>query len=705
MRRLGARVVASLSHHYSSSHGQTLRLADRHRSCGALVASNHGMIHRDCGDVVFRALPSDGGEWQALAESVLVPVYAERFRISAHAQDNKATHYVRPHKHHRSVRPMAEMSGEQKTNSTYRYNAFEDTLALYRKCHQHMRALALHGDDDGRRASRLQAIAAEIAAVVAVAVQSWARVETQQPLAAHLLLDCIEIDQDHNDRACTLSATTFWALCRAGLLQRHLGPVCVDLCSRIDRSLVHLSEPLVEPLFALLFQGRCFGQIAAMARDLSPQTINGEIARFALCAIRNDQRQQFQQTSARTHKRLRNTQASGGWMQQEQSIHTQDAWHVLRQLERRSRQLVTAAHLAKLLDIDVAARAGLPRGIDVALREFARLGVGPDVHALTLLINMYVERGSHADACRIYEHMCAGTMVVAQETGDPAPRAIAVPQPNDVTRLTIAKMWCAEGAYDRVLGVVESMRQGLDPQRLVTRLVASMVDSGELDAAEAVWLKHGCDYAHGKSSLLRINRRALAKLIIGYSRAGNIDRAIVLLRVACSSESSTSAMAAETPHMTDLLNAVLRECLSQPLLRRDLDVVALGIRTGVRFNVATYNVLFASLSRAAHAQSYVAPSGSDTPAVTRDEIAGAMQRLYRRMLDEGLAPDDISFVHLLPMWMYVDDQQLVATHWRLLVQGKPPHKTARLREHVVHQARRWGISANVLANLLDASTE
>ncbi|KAJ1902299.1 hypothetical protein LPJ81_003616 [Coemansia sp. IMI 209127] len=679
---------------------------------------------------------SSAGEWQALVESILVPVYAEKYRLSACTQRKMQDEYVRPHKYYRRVKPVDEASVE---DEAYRYSAFADTLALYEKCYQQSHGLAVH-DDCGseKRASMLRAIAVEIANAATDAINAWVRLELNKKylLASQLLFDCVKLDQRY-DKECTLSTATLQALCRADLLPRYLRPVCVDLFEKVDRATMSLPEPLTEMLFALLYQGKCYEQIAYMASDLSAQVMNAELARFALCSIRNEQRRQLLESTIhkakpRKHEHLHDAEARGTWAQ-EQSPFGRDARRVLWKLEQRGRQLVSPAHLAKLLEIDMASEAGLPRGIDVFLREFERLDVSPDVHALTLIINTYVERGSHAYACRIYEQMCTGAIVVAQENGEALPRVVSVPQPNGVTLRTIAKVWCAEGDYDRVVGVLESMRQerGMSgAQQLVTRLVASMVDSRNLDAADSVWTKYGCDYMpfaprHGCKALPRINRRALEKLIIGHSYAGNVDRAISLLQVACSRERPvTGHLLAKTPYLVDLLNTVLRECLNRQhtandrtLLRRDLNVLNMGIECGVQFNVATYNLLFASLSRAAHAQDTaafeeeekeeeeVADSEMIFPAssVTRGEIARVMQRLYRQMLDGNVAPDDTSFVHLVPMWMYVGRSLLAATHWRLAVEGKPPHKAERLRVHVVRQARRWRLSDKALSDLLDSS--
>ncbi|KAJ1772525.1 hypothetical protein IW140_001699 [Coemansia sp. RSA 1813] len=503
----------------------------------------------------------------------------------------------------------------------------------------------------------------------------------------------------------------------------------MNLFEKIDSAAMYFPEMLAEVLFALFYQGKCFEQITHMAKGLNIQAINAEIARWVLCSIRNKQKQRLQECNIykpqpRKHGCLPDADAKNYWTQN-QSQYSRDARWVLWQLEQRNRQFVSPAHLTKLLDIDIASGMGLPRGIDVLLRDFTRLDISPDVKALTLIINTYIENGDYAYACRIYEHMCSGKILVAQDNGNILPKTIPVPQPNNITLLTIAKVWCAEGDYDRVIDVLESMRQrGMsDSQQLVTRLVACMVDSRELDAAESVWTKYGCDYKpftpkHGCKTLLRVNRRALAKLIIGHTHAGNVDRAISLLQVACNRERHVvgldhhHSLSAETPYLTDLLNTVLRECLGRQhttkghhslLLRRDLSVLDIGIRCSVRFNVATYNVLLSSLSRAAYITKDSTPEEAENQEisdVTRKEIASIMQRLYWRMLDEGIAPDDTSFVHLVPMWVYMNKSPLAVTHWRMLMEGKPPHKAERLRAHVVRQAKRWRLSVKTLSSLL-----
>ncbi|KAJ2513066.1 hypothetical protein GGI11_004532 [Coemansia sp. RSA 2049] len=650
-----------------------------------------------------------GSRWQqTLAELILVPIYTERFRLEARARKKKTTYYVRPHGSRRQRRPHDEISEE---SGTYRYEAFHDTLTRY--------AQYLAEDKSGAMEdTSLRAIAGEIARIGVVAIGEWVRLDHQhQQQASQLLLSCMEIDRRH-DEAYALTTEMLQAVGKAELRQRHLYPVCIGLVGEEADGVAAeawLSESANQALFELLYQGRCFAQIRRMAGSLGARKINAEIARLALCSIRNEQRREAEEPSARRRQKKRRQalyHSNSEWRRGHHSQHGVEARRVLWRLEQRGRHLVSAAHVTKVLEIAIAADAGPPRGMEALLGDFERLGIDPDVQALTLIINTYIERGAPAQACRIYEQMQAGEMPVATGDGRPAPRVVSLPQPNDVTLQTVAKAWCALGDYSRAIDVLETLRQreaAPGSQALVTRLVAWLADAGDLDAAETLWARHGLDYTPFATSRrykhARINRRALARLVVGHAHAGNLDRAISLLQIACDHERPVpSSCDAHTPaatrYLTDLVNAVLRACLdssamdSNPgdraqLLRRGVDVVRMATRSGAQLNAATYNLLLAGLSRAAqHLQS-----------AEHAEIAAAMQQLYDRMLSEHIVPDDASLVHLVPMWASVGRSSVAASHWRTLVAGKPPHKIARLRVHVVQQARRWNLSTSALLDI------
>ncbi|KAJ2654473.1 hypothetical protein IWW48_006081 [Coemansia sp. RSA 1200] len=645
---------------------------------------------------------------QTLAESILVPIYTERFRLEARVRKKKAAYYVRPHGNRRQRRPHDEISEE---SGTYQYEAFHNTLTRYAQYLAENKSGAMED-------TPLRAIAGEITRIGVMAIDEWVRLDHQhQQYASQLLLSCMKIDRRH-DEAYALTTEMLQTVGKAELLPRHLYPMCIGMVGEEADGVAAeawLPETATQALFALLYQGRCFAQIIHMVGSLGAREMNAEIARLALCSIRNEQRREAEELSARrrqSKRRQASYHSDSEWRRGQHSQHSVEAQRVLRQLEQRGRHLVSATHVTKVLEIAIAADTGPPRGMEALLGDFERLGIDPDVQALTLVINTYIERGAPAQACRIYEQMQAGEMPVATGDGRPAPRVVSVPQPNDVTLLTVAKAWCTLGDYSRAIDVLETLRQrGAAPgsQALVTRLVAWLADAGDLDAAEALWTRHGLDYTPFAATRwckhARINRRALARLVVGHARVGNLDRAISLLQIACDHERPVpSSYDTHTPvatrYLTDLVNAVLRACLgssakdSNPsdraqLLRRGVDVVGIATHSGAQLNAATYNLLLAGLSRAAqHLQSAV-----------HAEIAAAMQQLYDRMLSEHIVPDDASLVHLVPMWVSVGSPSLAASHWRMLVAGKPSHKIARLRVHVVQQARRWNLPASALLDI------
>ncbi|KAJ2879246.1 hypothetical protein IWW38_006153, partial [Coemansia aciculifera] len=174
-------------------------------------------------------------------------------------------------------------------------------------------------------------------------------------------------------------------------------------------------------LLARLYERKQYTCIIERARTLS--AVTPDIVRVALSSIRK---------------------------QQQRSSALADSFHCpLLQLargvvSRLDRQLVTAAHLCKLLEIHVSSMmpaAPLPRQIHPWLSAFTYYGVEPSVHAFAILMNAYLQSGDTEYALWIYRGMERGELTVAA-TGFLRAETLRMPPPNAVAVATAAAAWC-----------------------------------------------------------------------------------------------------------------------------------------------------------------------------------------------------------------------------------------------------------------------
>ncbi|KAJ1993838.1 hypothetical protein GGI26_002629 [Coemansia sp. RSA 1358] len=674
-------------------------------------------------------------------DSILVPIFREVYRLDALLQDKEDLFSIKRHMHIKRKRQLDSKNG------VFEHQAFDETLSLYavfarfyfapQTAQNKLASRTTRGTVELPQYTRpLKHVITEIAKTVAMAINGWARMEQHRSLLSRFLLKIVDIDRRYDD-AYRLSTATMKGIVDTGLPARYLVSACKDVFEQLSTRVDALPESFIEALFALFSHANCFRQIMLMAKELT--IVNPEIARQALCAIRNEQTRvqcsRHMYTSKSQHigfgtnagcvfRRPRNDWVSA------KSHYSKSARRILLLLEQCGKQIVTSAYVAKLLEIDMAAldkSLVLPRTLSAFLRDFAYFGVHPDVTAMTIIINSYIEHGDSAFALWIFEQMESGKVDIGHGNG--TSETIAISRPNDITVSTIAKAWCTNSNLTQIASLFDTMTRQKKPisQRLVTSVVSNMVDLGKFNEAEETWSKYGCAYIPYRSStyeMPRINRRALAKLVIGYARVGNVDRAIRLLEMACDSERlATEDPAAGTSYLTGLLNIVLHECLSSkqdangdvsltdntsissdPLVRRDLHVIRMGLRCGgVRFNVTTYNMILARLSQASRALSHntYSPFAMTDTDAERKKIIDAMQRLYERMLNDRILPNFSSLFHLIPMWVYIGNTTLALAHWNMYIKDKSPNKIKELKRHVVNQAKRWDIADGVIFDLLD----
>ncbi|KAJ2449209.1 hypothetical protein GGF42_004851, partial [Coemansia sp. RSA 2424] len=428
--------------------------------------------------------------------------------------------------------------------------------------------------------------------------------------------------------------------------------------------------------------------VIRIARTLS--NVTPDIVRVALSSIRKQQRNDTE-PPPRINKSRQLAKHAAAPRQIKDELFLELAHRLVDLLAQQDRQLVTAAHLSKLLEISVSsslhASSRLPRQVHPWLSAYTRYGVEPSVHAFAILMHAYLRSGDTEYALWIYGGMERGELAVPGADGRAS--AMRVPPPNAVATATVAQAWCqlrqwprVHAALDRVVEVAPG-----DAQRLVTRAVSTLVDDGHVDAAEALWLKYG---APATTAGCALNDRALAKLVLGYTRAGRTEKATAYFRAACDHASQAAATAPRT-YLTGLLNAVLRCALDdrgstlddQEPVRPELEVLRIATRHGIKFDGDTYGVLISRLSR-------VAGHHELTECVAR-----AMHGLYTRMCDDHIPIDDMALSHLAPMWVYLDQSPLVTVFWRMHTRDRPARKIAQIRRHIMHQAAHWGLVERV----------
>ncbi|ORX71277.1 hypothetical protein DL89DRAFT_256311 [Linderina pennispora] len=440
------------------------------------------------------------------------------------------------------------------------------------------------------------------------------------------------------------------AQCAIGMLEKH------------SRFIGAISEDALAALLQVLCKAADYEHVATWARHIPAPTINADIARTVLIALRKQQI-----ALVRGNRRFL-------------------ARHIVGALGRYRRDSLTAAHLTKLLEIEIGAApvsASIPRALDIWLSSFRKFGIVPTIETFTVIIDA----------------------TVSFTLPDRTPVVLSAPAPNAVTWASVARVWCQTGDWDRVhmtMAMIKQSGNKISP-RLVTRVVSEAVDRGDVAKAHQFWTEYGC--TAGKAA----NGEALAKLIFGYARIGDAVAATELFECACACQTrQTGRQSNLAAHLTGLLNTVLRCSLDaitvEPMaagddmpvdLSFDSQAIRIAHRFGVRFDVVTYNVLLAQLSR----RVCQIIAGLESGRV--DLFATAMHRLYLRMHDEGIMLDEMTLAHLVPVWLRAGHLELIRMHWHMCVQGRTTSKTAQAKRHVLHQIRRWNMNDSAIETLLD----
>ncbi|KAJ1952724.1 hypothetical protein EC988_003395 [Linderina pennispora] len=477
-----------------------------------------------------------------------------------------------------------------------------------------------------------------------------------------------------------------------------------------------ISEDVLAALLQVLCKAADYEHVATWARHIPAPTINADIARTVLIALRKQQI-----ALVRGNRRYNKPRGNGSNTPDTcfRSFFTADvsesadpirflARYIVGALGRYRRDSLTAAHLTKLLEIEIGAApvsASIPRALDIWLSSFRKFGIVPTIETFTVIIDAYVRHKDGDFANQIFDQLRSGT--VSFMLPDRTPVVLTAPAPNSVTWASVARVWCQTGDWDRVHMTMAMIRQSgskISP-RLVTRVVSEAVDRGDVAKAHQFWTEYGC--TAGKAA----NGEALAKLILGYARIGDAVAATELFECACACQTrQTGRQSNLAAHLTGLLNTVLRCSLDaitvEPMAAGDdmpadfgFDSQAIRIahRFGVRFDVVTYNVLLAQLSR----RVCQIIAGLESGRV--DLFATAMHRLYLRMHDEGTMLDEMTLAHLVPVWLRAGDLELIRMHWHMCVQGRTTIKAAQAKRHVLHQIRRWNMDDSGLETLLDIS--
>ncbi|KAJ1962738.1 hypothetical protein GGI12_002465 [Dipsacomyces acuminosporus] len=525
----------------------------------------------------------------------------------------------------------------------------------------------------------------------------------------------------------TLTVDAIQALSTKPMHREAMAQIGSMIFTKNSRLLDMVPESVVTNLFEMLYRQRYYCNIISFMQHLPPNLVNADIVRTTLMALRKQQvsnnlgSRKYKARSREVQTRLNLHKAWEFVMSSELKDPIVSAAHkAIDALCKRSPTLLSSMHLTKLLEIElgsIPAELPIPRSMHLWLSNFQKHNIDAGVQAFTVIINAYMGHGDTQFAMQIFEQMQRGTLSLANPDGTSS--SIHVPAPNEVTIASVASVWCRGKSLEKVKRVLGHIAKHGVPvsERLVTRVVSEMVDKGCLADAECIWREYG--YVETRSVSDRaskrhvVNTRALAKLVLGFSRAESIHKALELFEIACESEHrSTGKAHAEIAHLTGLFNTVLRCALdatepgpfSLRLSKRSIsDVIGIALKYGVRYDTATYNVFLARLSRVAGEHMPKVGTGDEADANQEllKEAATTMHQLYLRMHSEGLAPDDTTLLHLIPAWTYLHQHDLAVENWLLSTQGRQSRKIERVKRHIMSKARLWNVESKTL-ELLEA---
>ncbi|KAJ2802574.1 hypothetical protein H4R20_003228 [Coemansia guatemalensis] len=521
--------------------------------------------------------------------------------------------------------------------------------------------------------------------------------------ATNALVMATEIDCTY-DPGHLLSATVLARLQKHTLGKKDMEAICMAIL-RI-RAVRSFPERFMSAMVGALYRRKSYDMVELCESRLTRNNISASIARLSLLSIRKQQLSQMSQRPDRetrrvSHKDLRMLGRSEYLEAVDVCAFCRRARRIVDMLWQSDHRSVTEAHLTKLLEIELSSvdqAAMLPRELDLWLRSFIHYDIRPSVKTFTVVTNAYFVHGDHQFAWSIFQGMRHGSIQKISRL-DGRIVDIELPQPNSVTLAMVASHTWSESnqgmdalTFEELLASMEM--RGKVQNRLVTSAVSALVNSNRLGDAEQTWIRYGCRCALSESGGQPANIWALTKLALGYARAGDVEKAAAFLHEACRyrfTESSQNKVGGDGTalYFSVAFNAVLCSAIrssSQSKLRRDvamrrdLYLLRLASQYHIPLDTTTYNVLLAALSQ------LVRQDAGD-----RNELAHSMQRLYYRMVSQGVAPDDTTITHLIPLWVHLGKRDMAISYWSLCSRHRPPRKVGQIRRHVVAMARHWNL--------------
>ncbi|KAJ1876951.1 hypothetical protein H4R99_005416 [Coemansia sp. RSA 1722] len=474
-----------------------------------------------------------------------------------------------------------------------------------------------------------------------------------------------------------------------------LSSVCLEAIGRNRSFLSFLTQAKIGSFVRELYCAYCYDCVVYLGEHMTADNVGAKSARTVLMAVRKQQVGKQQKMHSfgqiKRKRQIMNVEEYLAGQCQYRVV----AQHMIRLLAGRG--TLNSGHLGKQLEIDLSSvdpQAILPHNLLLWLRGFRKHKIRPDISAMTVIINMYLQHGDSAFATWIYRQMVRGSVLVTQQ--DYSVERVDVPTPNAVTEALLADVWIKHGDFDPVIRLLSQLKQKQNRaaaaedkqpsgvlERLVTRTVAGLVDRGRIDEAEAIWKRYGQQGDTQKSP----NIRALVKLSLGHIRASNLNRAFELFQDACQSISRDDVATGHICmlHFTSLFNSLLHALLRHSPRQKHTELVhacfSAAKRYGVPFNTTTYNIMLARLARIAR-----------TDGGGRRKLAAeATAKLYKHMVDHDVGVDDMTLCHLVPAWMAVGQEELVRINLEWHISGRNKAKIGQLKRHLHHHLEHWGL--------------
>ncbi|KAJ2447962.1 hypothetical protein EV183_005664 [Coemansia sp. RSA 2336] len=462
-----------------------------------------------------------------------------------------------------------------------------------------------------------------------------------------------------------------------------------------------LPERFIAVLFRSMYRARCYREIAMCESYLTADNMSSSLAVTILYSIMRQQ--SIEQPPPPNSKLERKAPLLWKSIADNSSLYYKRAKRIVGMLVLQDKRVLGDIHLNALLNIELQSISEvwrIPREIGVWLRWFKQYRVEPSVLTYTAIIGAYCKHGDPTHAWYLFQRMVDGHMRVVYPDGTHA--VLQLPLPNQATLNVAVQLWMQGHATEDINQLLTRSKHtwNRSSQQLITHTLSLHVDRNEVSKAEDIWINYGCHCAQTASHKRPFNYRALTKLVLGYAQNGNIEKAIAFFYTLCKylqrvPESRDEAIA---KHMTIAYNAIVRCSLqanvswmlqSKAKHRRGIDVLLLELAKNVDFDVTTYNVLFARYSRIARAAALQPDS-----LLELNRIAQSMNSLYQQMCHEGIMPDVTTIVHLVPLWLYMDREDLALNQWIMLNHsGRSKQSLAELKGHILAQSQNWDVVA------------